>query len=238
MGTEAPCRRAAELPACPVRSPVPSPSAQNRPCWAEPCRCSPLSLHSGGGCSSCAVNGAGAGAASVPSPVRHVLFRRGAGDGITSAWWSLVTLCRHSLPGWLHLERIPLGNVCIVHGQQSHTSRREPHRQIPELHHELHQCLAMFQFSPGECPTPWHFAAWNVGEDLCTQIHRSCSYRHSSDSLTLCHARTLPFSQKTSHQLPVVMLFTFFLFEAQSGKLNCLTCGLKSSRLFLKDTKA
>lgn len=206
MGTEAPCRGAAELPACPVPGPVPSPGAQNRPC-----RCSPLSLRSVGGCSSCAVNGTGAGAASVPSPVKHVLFRRGAGDGITSAWWSLVTLCRHSLPAWLHLERFPVGNVCIVHGQQSHTSQREPHRQIPE-HQELHQHLAMFQFNPGECPTPWHFAFYDAGEDLCTQIHRSCSYRRSSDSLMLCHAQTLPFSQKTSHQLPVVMLFTFFLF--------------------------
>lgn len=187
MGAETPCRGTAE--------PVCSQSHCPEQCWAvlEGLGCAGLSPVTAlcGCCSSCA--GKGAGAAQ-----QHAVFRRGAGDGRTSAWWSLLTLCKHNLLGLLHLGGIPAGNTLAA----------EPGRFQNWKHHELHQCLAILQCSPAECPTPWQFASEVL---LRISAHRSCSYR-AQGSLTLCHAQTLTFSQQTSHQLPVVILFTFFLF--------------------------
>lgn len=146
---------------------------------------------------------------SFPSIARSVQER--GWDGVTSACWSLVTLCKHSL-ALLHQERIPGGNPCTGHWQQSHTSQREPHRQTPELEASWAASVPRHPSAqPCECPSAWHSASGMLVRISAYIYTDPVPADGAQRSLTLCHAQTWPFSQQTSHQLPVDMLFTFFL---------------------------
>lgn len=116
LGTETPCRGAAERPACPV------PSAQN-----SPCRCSPLTALCGWLLQLCCERYWSSGCfCSFPSIARSVQERG----------WGWNNLCLVELSHTLQAQPAglvtPGENSCREYMHWA-THPREPHRQIPDL---------------------------------------------------------------------------------------------------------